>query len=70
MLTSPQAGQPEPHWRLGWSTGYASIAAPVGYQQHSYGYRDVDGAKVTDGNRQLFFPLSFSSLLHHMTRLD
>lgn len=34
------------HTRLGWSTSGGDLQAPVGYDTHSYGYRDVDGSKV------------------------
>ncbi|KAK9811769.1 hypothetical protein WJX72_009761 [[Myrmecia] bisecta] len=34
------------HCRLGWSTGKGELQAPVGYDQHSFGYRDLEGSKV------------------------
>ncbi|BBM97810.1 Set1/Ash2 histone methyltransferase complex subunit ASH2 [Marchantia polymorpha subsp. ruderalis] len=34
------------HTRLGWSSRRGDIQAPVGYDAHSYAYRDVDGSKV------------------------
>jgi Set1/Ash2 histone methyltransferase complex subunit ASH2 len=34
------------HTRLGWSTRRGDIQAPVGYDAHSYAYRDLDGSKV------------------------
>ncbi|GAQ81553.1 hypothetical protein KFL_000830350 [Klebsormidium nitens] len=34
------------HTRLGWSMSGGDLQAPVGYDTHSYGYRDVDGSKV------------------------
>jgi Set1/Ash2 histone methyltransferase complex subunit ASH2 len=34
------------HVRLGWSTRRAELQAPVGYDQFSYGYRDLEGSKV------------------------
>eukprot|EP01126_Amoeba_proteus_P033724 TRINITY_DN3323_c0_g1_i2.p1 TRINITY_DN3323_c0_g1~~TRINITY_DN3323_c0_g1_i2.p1 ORF type:complete len:165 (-),score=35.70 TRINITY_DN3323_c0_g1_i2:888-1382(-) len=43
---------PQAHWRLGWSTSIGELQAPVGYDRHSYGYRDIDGAKVHQAKRQ------------------
>lgn len=37
---------PTPHVRLGWSTKFGLLQAPVGFDQHSYGYRDEAGMKV------------------------
>ncbi|CAM6082611.1 unnamed protein product [Calypogeia fissa] len=34
------------HTRLGWSTRRGDLQAPVGYDAHSYSYRDLDGCKV------------------------
>lgn len=34
------------HTRLGWSTQKGEIQAPVGFDNNSYAYRDVDGSKV------------------------
>lgn len=31
------------HYRIGWSTRKADLQAPVGYDIHSYAYRDIDG---------------------------
>eukprot|EP00892_Ulva_mutabilis_P001930 jgi/Ulvmu1/11738/UM008_0151.1 len=39
------------HSRLGVGTVKQEIDAPCGYTQASYGYRDVDGSKVTEGMR-------------------
>ncbi|KAA6425420.1 MAG: Set1 Ash2 histone methyltransferase complex subunit ASH2 [Trebouxia sp. A1-2] len=33
------------HVRLGWSTRKGDLQAPVGYDQHSFGYRDLEGVK-------------------------
>ncbi|KAG2674847.1 hypothetical protein I3760_13G156500 [Carya illinoinensis] len=34
------------HTRLGWSTEKGDLQAPVGYDENSFGYRDIDGSKV------------------------
>lgn len=34
------------HVRLGWSTRKGELQAPVGYDECSYGYRDLEGSKV------------------------
>jgi Set1/Ash2 histone methyltransferase complex subunit ASH2 len=34
------------HCRLGWGTKTAEVAAPVGYDKHGYGFRDLEGSKV------------------------
>ena len=39
-------GRAGAHARIGWATFKANLEAPVGYDQNSYSYRDVDGAKV------------------------
>ncbi|KAL3701923.1 hypothetical protein R1sor_019945 [Riccia sorocarpa] len=43
---------PTGHTRLGWSTGRGDIQAPVGYDAHSYAYRDLDGSKVHSAMRE------------------
>lgn len=40
------------HVRLGWVTSRADVQAPVGFDSHGYGYRDVDGAKVFEALRR------------------
>ncbi|EPS66124.1 hypothetical protein M569_08653 [Genlisea aurea] len=40
------------HTRLGWSTDKGDLQAPVGYDGHSFGYRDVDGSKVHKALRE------------------
>jgi Set1/Ash2 histone methyltransferase complex subunit ASH2 len=40
------------HCRLGWSTKQAEINAPVGYDQHGFGYRDLEGSKVHKASRE------------------
>ncbi|KAH7286200.1 hypothetical protein KP509_33G062900 [Ceratopteris richardii] len=37
---------PSGHTRLGWSTQEGEIEAPVGFDNHSFAYRDLDGSKV------------------------
>lgn len=37
---------PTGHTRLGWSTQKGDVQAPVGFDNNSYGYRDVDGSKT------------------------
>ena len=34
------------HARLGWSTKRGDLQAPVGYDEHSLGYRDLEGCRV------------------------
>ena len=31
------------HLRIGWSTRQGELQAPVGFDQYSYAYRDIDG---------------------------
>lgn len=40
------------HCRLGWSSRQAEINAPVGYDQHGFGYRDLEGSKVHKATRE------------------
>lgn len=41
-----------PHFRLGWALRQADMQAPCGYDKNSYGYRDLDGAKVHKSLRE------------------
>ncbi|CAD6258345.1 unnamed protein product [Miscanthus lutarioriparius] len=45
---------PTGHTRLGWATNRADIETPVGYDAYGFGYRDVDGAKVTKAWRDKY----------------
>lgn len=40
------------HVRLGWSSRQAEINAPVGYDQHGFGYRDLEGSRVHKASRE------------------
>lgn len=40
------------HARVGWATRKAELQAPVGYDQHGYSYRDLEGTKVHKGLRE------------------
>lgn len=40
------------HCRAGWATKQAEISAPVGYDQHGYGYRDLEGSRVHKAVRE------------------
>ena len=40
-----RVGALEPHVRVGWSTRFGELRGPVGYDKHSYGYRDVAGKR-------------------------
>lgn len=40
------------HCRLGWSTKKGELQAPVGYDEHSIGYRDLEGSKVHKALRE------------------
>jgi Set1/Ash2 histone methyltransferase complex subunit ASH2 len=42
------------HARVGWCTRQAELQAPVGFDQHGYRFRDVDGSKVHQGLRQAY----------------
>eukprot|EP01130_Rhizamoeba_saxonica_P019193 TRINITY_DN9854_c0_g1_i1.p1 TRINITY_DN9854_c0_g1~~TRINITY_DN9854_c0_g1_i1.p1 ORF type:complete len:525 (-),score=112.03 TRINITY_DN9854_c0_g1_i1:8-1390(-) len=39
---------PNPSWRLGWSSSRSSVQAPVGYDELSYGYISACGKKVNN----------------------
>jgi len=45
---------PDPHWRLGWGTTNGELQAPVGYDKHSYSYRDLLGCKVHQAKREAY----------------
>ena len=36
------------HVRVGWSARSGELQGPVGYDKHSYGYRDVNGADINN----------------------
>lgn len=40
------------HCRLGWSTKKGELQAPVGYDEHSLAYRDLEGSKVHKALRE------------------
>lgn len=40
------------HCRLGWATAKAELQAPVGFDAFGFGYRDVDGSKVSNALRE------------------
>jgi hypothetical protein len=42
------------HARVGWSTSKVELNAPVGFDEHGYGYCDVAGEKVHHRNRQSY----------------
>ena len=42
------------HVRVGWSTNKCELNAPVGFDQHGYGYCDVSGDKVHHRNRESY----------------
>jgi Set1/Ash2 histone methyltransferase complex subunit ASH2 len=31
------------HFRIGWASRQAELEGPVGYDNHSFAYRDIDG---------------------------
>jgi hypothetical protein len=45
------AVEDQPHFRVGWATKQGSNQAPVGYDKHSFGYRDVTGSKIHKSER-------------------
>ena len=40
------------HLRIGWSTRNGDLQAPVGYDKHSYGIRDISGSRVHNSRRE------------------
>jgi hypothetical protein len=40
------------HVRIGWSTRYADLQAPVGYNEHSYAIRDIHGSRIHKSRRE------------------
>ncbi|KAI3884119.1 hypothetical protein MKW92_031970 [Papaver armeniacum] len=42
------------HTRLGWSSDKGELQAPVGYDEYSFGYRDVDGSKIHKALREKY----------------
>jgi Set1/Ash2 histone methyltransferase complex subunit ASH2 len=40
------------HARVGWSSKKAELQAPVGYDEHGFAYRDLEGSKVRHGARE------------------
>ena len=46
--------KPGGHVRLGWMAAAGEVQAPVGYDDHSYGFRDVDGSKVHRSRRAAY----------------
>lgn len=40
------------HVRTGWATKKAELQAPVGFDEHGYGFRDLEGSKVHQGKRE------------------
>jgi len=40
------------HIRIGWSTRNADLQAPVGYNEHSYGIRDILGSRIHKSRRE------------------
>lgn len=42
------------HARLGWATARAEVQAPVGFDKHGFGYRDLEGSKVHDTWREAY----------------
>lgn len=40
------------HLRIGWSTRSADLQAPVGYNEHSYGIRDIMGSRIHKSRRE------------------
>ncbi|WCJ36872.1 Set1/Ash2 histone methyltransferase complex subunit ASH2 [Euphorbia peplus] len=42
------------HTRLGWSTEKGDLQGPVGYDGHSFAFRDIDGSKVHKASREKY----------------
>jgi len=40
------------HLRIGWSTREGDLQAPVGYNEHSYAIRDIEGSRVHKSQRE------------------
>ena len=51
QILSPEPFDEHSHVRLGWSTRMGELQAPVGYDKHSYAYRDESGSKVHSSHR-------------------
>ena len=41
-------------WSLGWAPRKANVEFPVGYDDFSFGMRDIDGAKINGALRQQY----------------
>ena len=50
---------PDAHFRVGWSRQHGELLAPVGFDGHSYGYRDIDGSKIHKSQRVDHFGESY-----------
>lgn len=50
--TSSSKGSNNGHIRIGWSTRNADLQAPVGYNEHSYGIRDILGSRIHKSRRE------------------
>jgi Set1/Ash2 histone methyltransferase complex subunit ASH2 len=44
-------GDTNAHYRIGWSTRFGELQAPVGYDKYSFGYRDIQGSKIHNSIR-------------------
>eukprot|EP01100_Stratorugosa_tubuloviscum_P015194 TRINITY_DN856_c1_g1_i1.p1 TRINITY_DN856_c1_g1~~TRINITY_DN856_c1_g1_i1.p1 ORF type:complete len:167 (-),score=70.32 TRINITY_DN856_c1_g1_i1:28-528(-) len=49
-----QPSGPNSHFRIGWSTEKGDAQAPVGFDRHSYSYRDIEGRKFHCARRRTY----------------
>ena len=59
---------PTPHVRIGWSTRQGELQAPVGFDSHSYGYRDEAGKKDGQALSALHSPSLLTIQVPRFTR--
>lgn len=61
------------HYRIGWSTRLGELQGPVGFDQHSYGYRSIEGKPLILDSVFCFFiwnVLVSGSRVHKSVRID
>jgi len=67
---------PDSHIRVGWSTRQGELQGPVGFDQHSYAYRDVAGSiqfliyLYCIFNNFIFYTTIKGSKVHRSVRVD
>lgn len=72
---------PDSHVRLGWSARKGELQGPVGYDKHSFGFRDIDGKSfifclgalvlsILKMSNVLYFYSLLGSKVHNSCRTD